>query len=92
MCSVSMIGDGWRDQFPNRWPNYSEYQLGYNGLSKKDFDDLKKEMEELKTLLLAAKKFDEVTGQPNCEMEDKIIFIKTIAKLVGVNLSDIFKD
>ena len=92
MCTVSMIGDGWRQQFPERWPNYPLQQLpAIPEISRIEFDALKKEMEELKKLLEAAKKFDDATGQPNCEMEDKVALIKNIARAVGVNMDDIFK-
>ena len=59
--------------------------------SKEEFDALKKEVEELKQLLKAAKKFDEETGQPDCHMDDKVDFIKKLAEYVGVDLEDIFK-
>jgi F0F1-type ATP synthase delta subunit len=60
-------------------------------VSKEEFEALKKEVEELKRLLKAAKKFDEETGQPDCHMDDKVDFIKKLAEYVGVDLEDIFK-
>jgi len=62
-----------------------------SGVSKEEFEALKKEVEELKQLLKAAKKFDEETGQPDCHMDDKVEFIKKLAEYVGVDLEDIFK-
>jgi hypothetical protein len=62
-----------------------------SGVSKQEFEALKKEVEELKQLLKAAKKFDEETGQPDCHMDDKVDFIKKLAEYVGVDLEDIFK-
>lgn len=61
------------------------------GPSREEFDRLKKEVEELKLLLKAAQKFDEATGQPHCEQDEKIAFIKKIAEFVGVDLKDVFK-
>lgn len=83
MCVVSMIGDQWRGNFPTMYPTFPE-------VSKLEFEALKKEVQELKKLLIAAKQFDEVTGQKDCEMEDKIKFIKEIADAVGVDLSEVF--
>lgn len=104
MCTVSMIGDGWRDQFPTRWPDiYTHIPTTDNNknVSAAAFEEykrkneaeiakLRKEIEELKELLLAAKKFDEKTGQPNCEADDKVALIKKIAEMVGVDMNDVF--
>jgi phytoene/squalene synthetase len=58
--------------------------------TQEEFDDLKKEMQELKELIKAAKKFDENTNQKDCEMEEKIALIKKVANAVGVNFDDVF--
>lgn len=110
MCSVSSIGDQWKQTFPDRWPSYPKpvdwptvpYQpVSIPGVTvtatptinvtKEEFDSLKKEVEELKKLLLAAKEFDEKTGQKDCEMDEKIEFIKKVADFVGVDLNKVFK-
>lgn len=103
MCTVSNIGDSYKDMFPKRWPGIGEdpdaYRVPYSGTftwpspgpTQAEFDALKKEVEELKKLLLAAKKFDEATGQPHCEMDEKVDFIKKLAKFVGVDMNDVFK-
>ena len=92
MCTISNVGDGWRDSFPNRYPNFtpSDYTGFVPQVSRAEFDALKNEMSELKELLKAAKKFDEATGQPNCETADKVRLIKEIAALVGVDMADVF--
>jgi hypothetical protein len=89
----SAIGDSWKHNFPNQWPNVPlPPPVGsYNPppeVSRADFDALRKEVIELKKLLEAAKKFDKSTGQPHCEVEDKVRLIKEIAKLVDVDLGD----
>lgn len=58
---------------------------------REEFDKLKKEVESLKKLLIAAKIYDEETNQKDCEMESKIDLIKKVAELVGVNVDDVFK-
>ena len=110
MCTVSNIGDGYKDNFAPRWPNYPVWPaqptgvpypaqqgipgqpvvIDTSGVSKQEFEALKKEVEELKQLLKAAKKFDEETGQPDCHMDDKVECIKKLAEYVGVDLEDIF--
>lgn len=95
---VSNIGDGWKDQFPEKWPQFipqvpSEHNkiIIQPGVSQSEFDALRKEVEELKKLLIAAKDFDKATGQPHCEMDEKVKLIKEIAKLVGVDLGGVFE-
>lgn len=105
MCATSVIGDNWRDTFPDRYPWYPApypttiptpmpvpappLYLVINP-TRQEFDALKAEVEELKKLLKAAKEFDEKTGQKDCEMDEKVKFIKEIAKFVGVDLNEVF--
>jgi hypothetical protein len=60
--------------------------------TKEDITALRAEILELRELLLAAKKFDEATNQPDCHMDEKVALIKAIAKLVNVDMKDIFPD
>jgi hypothetical protein len=59
-------------------------------VSRTEFDKLKAELEAVKKLLAAAKIYDEETNQPDCEDPDKVAIFKALAKLVGVDLNDIF--
>lgn len=89
MCTYSVIADGWRDQLPYRYPQTFPKPstiVTVPEISRTEFDALKREVKELKELLKAAKKFDAATGQPDCEMEEKVALLKQIAKLVGVEL------
>jgi len=90
MCIVSLVGDNWQRDFQKR-PYYQPEQTNFNitNISREEFDELKKEVAALKELLIAAKKFDEDTGQPDCEVDDKVALIKSVAKAVGVDLEDI---
>ncbi len=91
---VSNIGDGFKEAFTQKWPGWPtqpDQPFHISQVSREEFDALKREMEELKKLLQAAKKFDEKTGQPDCEMGDKVELIKRIAKIVGVELGDVFE-
>lgn len=96
MCMVSNVGDGWAENFPQKWPQFPEpipaesAPFINQGVSQADFDALRKEVQELKKLLEAARKFDAATGQPDCQMDEKVKLIKAIAKLVGVDMGDVF--
>jgi hypothetical protein len=108
MCVVSNIGDNFRDDWQKRYPiypplpwqqPYTPVQTGTSyppftppQVTKEEFEDLKKEIEALKGLLVAAKKYDEVSGQKNCEMDDKIAFLKQVGQWIGVDLEEIFKN
>lgn len=98
MCSVSVVSQYWQDQLPNQpyWQHLpGTINPGLGGLvpppiTRFEFEQLRNDVNELKELLKAAKKFDDATGQPDCEMEEKVAVIKAIAEMVGVDLSEIF--
>jgi len=98
MCATSNVGDYWRDQLPTKpyYPGIQPYIAPAvpfvvpPAISREKFDALKRDVEELKKLLTAAKRYDEQTGEPDCELESKIELIKKVAKLVGVSMDDIF--
>lgn len=100
MCVVSMISD----HYQNKWqqgtlPGQSgtititnqPFEFGNLPVTQQQFDELKKEVLEMKALLLAAKTYDEKTNQKDCEMKDKVAVLQKIAQLVGVTLEDVFK-
>ena len=82
MCMVSVIADNGVKHIETRWPGFfpdtttvppnvlSGTLMG--GPSRAEFDALKREVESLKVLLLAAKKHDEATGQPDCAKDEKV--------------------
>lgn len=98
MCTFSYVADYANTNLPNRHP-----WLVSGGLpdqyvyvppispTQQQFDDLKKEVEELKKLLLAAKEFDDKTGQHECEQEEKIKFLRQLSKFVGVDYESVLK-
>lgn len=91
MCLVSVISDDFnkRNDF-TKYLQHAQQPTSISPVTREEFDKLKKEMEELKILLKAAKKYDQNTGQPDCEMESKIAMLKEVAKIVGVDLSEVF--
>jgi|HubBroStandDraft_2_1064218.scaffolds.fasta_scaffold157973_4 hypothetical protein len=93
MCAVSNVGDYWRTNDYPKWQYLPD--IGpYGGTIPQDHSAeiaaLRKEMEELKKLLKAAKEYDKAVGEPDCEMDEKVALIKKMAKLVGVDMSEVF--
>lgn len=106
MCVVSNISDyakdRWRESYPwveplypsspNTVPKVDWGKILKPEVSKEEFEALKKEVQELKKLLEQAIKFDEATNQPDCEIDEKVDFLKKIGKFVGVDLEEVFKN
>jgi peptidoglycan hydrolase-like amidase len=103
MCAISMISDPFK--FPSAWPNYPAgipfpstgveaipIEKYMAGVTRSEFETLKRDVEALKKLLEAARAEDIANGEPDCEMEDKVAIIKAIAKMVGVDLSEVFSN
>jgi hypothetical protein len=97
MCTVSNIGDTYRDRWypvpttptvPTTWPN--SQTIITSPISREEFDALKREVEQMKRELIAAKAKDAAEGNPDCEMEDKIAILRRVAEAVGVDLDDVF--
>lgn len=101
MCSVSMVGDYYRDTFPQRpyWPAIQSTTLPavpsvilqQPSISREEFDALKRDVEDMKELLRRAKAYDEANGEPDCEIDEKMVLLKKIAAVVGVDLDDVLK-
>jgi hypothetical protein len=102
MCVVSMIGDHfddkWRPLFPPQMPTIPapaivDWEKLFNPPpTKADYDALKKEVEEMKELLKKALEYDKKNNEPHCEIEEKMAILKAVAKGMGVDLNEIFKD
>ena len=95
MCTVSFIGDQWGKTIPQQYPWVQPYIQPYvttqPEISRAEFDALKREMSELKKLLLAAKEYDAAMGEPDCEIDEKVVLLKRLAEFVGVDLTDVFE-
>jgi hypothetical protein len=96
MCTVSNVGNGFgRDYWPGKYDfikrdEQNIFQTIPSGVTRQEFDKLRAEVEALRKLLEAAKQFDKETGQPDCEMDEKVAAIKRIAEIAGVDLGAIF--
>lgn len=104
MCVVSMIGDEFNKrwepykQLPQQGqpfapiPNIQDYERLFKPpVNREEFNALKKEVQLMRDLLIAAKLYDEKNNEPHCEMEDKVAMLKAMAKMMGVDLSEVFK-
>jgi hypothetical protein len=97
MCVVSMVGDHFGDKWePFKQPIPSPvgpFTVSWPtpGPTQAEFEALKKEVLDMKELLKRAKIYDEKNNEPNCEIEDKMDFLRKVAALVGVDLDDVFK-
>ena len=82
-----MVMDDWNRRNPQLDQEF--YNL-IHSVSRKEFEELKAEVTALKDLLIAAKIYDEKTGQPNCEKEEKIALLKNLADQLGIDMSEVF--
>lgn len=94
MCAVSFVGDAWGRTVPDRYPWVypTVPTVVPEGVSRAEFEALRTEMSELRKLLVAAKAFDAATGQPDCEMDEKVELIKRLAALVGVDFDGVLAE
>lgn len=90
MCSIIHRGSLWSKMGPLKTVTTTGSYL-IPEVSKLEFDQLKKEVIEMKELLRKAKIYDEENNEPDCEIETKMNFLREIAKLVGVELDDVLK-
>lgn len=92
---------GWWDQMPGPtypYPDtnplpptapatpYAPIKIGEPPISRKEFEKLQKDLEEIKDWIKRAKKYDEANNEPDCEMESKVELLKQVAELVGVEI------
>lgn len=84
-----VFSDHYRDKFTNpAWP-----QPDLDSFKKEmgeKYDELKKTVEEMKELLIKEKLYDERNNEPDCPMEEKVELIKRVARMVGVDLDEVY--
>lgn len=98
MCVYSMVMDDWNRRNgtavePLITGDYFKiFTDDSPAATKKDLDELReefrKELRSLKKLLKAAAQYDEESGQPDCEQEEKIALIRKLAEGLGVDMED----
>jgi len=82
-----MIGEHYKDKWQQ--PPYWPYIQQPDTATQQEVVNLRKELEELKKLLARAKAYDKANKEPDCEMDDKIAFLRQVAESFGVNLEDV---
>lgn len=91
MCTVSFVADHYREKWDK--PPVSPFAPVvpiWESISRVEFEQLRREVEDMKALLKKAKIYDEENGEPDCEMEEKVAFLRKIAEAVGVDLDEVF--
>ena len=97
MCVVSAIADDFTARIPKTYPFVVPWvepvappdwtYVVPEFATKADLEALRKEVQEIRELLKSAQKFDEATGQPNCDSPDKFKLLKLLAEALKVDLS-----
>ena len=93
MCVVSMIGDHYTDKWRPYTVPYTNPVITvtkFPEVTSQEFQDLKKEVLEMKELLKKAIQYDKDHNEPHCEIEDKVKTLKAMAEAMGVSLEDVF--
>jgi hypothetical protein len=101
MCVVSNIGDQWTrklpDIWPKQWPQPGVYPQPWEyskqfppPIPYKQYEALRKELEEMKRQLQEARAQDIANNEPNCEQEDKVALLRKVAKIMNIDLGDVF--
>lgn len=90
MCTYSMVADQFTRTVPNQYPWVGDTVTRIiQPSTREEFDALRRDIQELRTLLLAAKRYDAATGQADCESEEKVALLRRLAELVDVDLEDV---
>ena len=95
MCVASMVGDFYRDKWTYQPPVQPLIEPSYTGFhfpaypTKAEFDELRKEVLDMKELLKRAVKYDAANNEPHCETAEKLKVLRKVAALVGVSLDDV---
>lgn len=104
MCMVSNIGDDYMGKFKpwiqpvQPWPGVVPLTPGdptpnpwsvLKPVTREEFDDLKKLVEQMRKDLAAAIEYDKATNQPDCQNEEKYKILRAVAEALGLSLEDI---
>ena len=89
MCFASFVGQHYDDVWRPQVAPFTTATTWVQSISREEFEQLKRDVAEMKELLIAAKRIDEVTGQPDCEMAEKVDLLRRVAEAVGVDLEDV---
>lgn len=92
---ITQPGDStleWIKGLPNTNPDPSYWQPHLSApISHEQFNRLKTQVESMKALLRLAVDYDKRTGQPGCEIEEKIARLRQVAEAFKINLDELLK-
>jgi len=89
MCAYSFVADHYNDKFKYvapylPWPEpYRKPEGAPREITREEFERLREDVAEMKRLLERADEYDKRTGQPDCEMDEKLALLRKIAEFVG---------
>lgn len=89
MCVTSAIMTYETNRWDRQWPGWAGASTFPQTVTREEFDALRNDVRELKELLAQAQKFDAATGQPECELEEKVELVRKMAQFVGIDLDDV---
>lgn len=73
-------------------PSYFQPHLGIAPpVTLQEYERLKTQVESMKSLLRLAVDYDKRTGQPGCEIEEKIALLRRVAEAFKIDLDDLLK-
>ena len=91
MCTVSMVSDHYIEKWPYQHPSVFPKDRAaawpvLTGVSREEFDALKREVADLTDLVKRAVKYDEDNNEPHCEIEEKMDTLRRVAEAFGIDL------
>lgn len=100
MCFASAVGDHFTKEWtrgvgiPTDWDAIRRINEGLlpiekSGVSVVEFERLKQQVKDMTALLKVAVDYDQRTGQPNCEVEQKIEMLRMVASAFKIDLDAI---
>lgn len=93
MCTLSMVGDHysekWQPVLPQILPIPDETYKN-NPISRWEFEQLRREVEDMKALVERALQYDREHNEPDCQVEEKLEVLRKVAEFVGIDLDEVF--
>lgn len=94
MCTVSMVMDHQIGIWPQRRPEiFPPDQMQswpvMPAVTREEFDTLRREVEDLRSLLIRAKEYDRRNNEPDCEVDEKMAILKKVAGALGIDVADV---
>ena len=86
MCVVSAVIDNYEQWRPDIFKGFEPVHVW---ATKQEIEELRKEIQMLKDILVKAKLFDDEIGQMDCEKVEKVAILKKIAKALDIDLDGV---